>query len=225
MARSVAQIQPRGRLRLRRRLRSPHWRFVLCPSLSFTEKRLRLALYDEPRLCRRLPKPLWRALGGGAGAGGDGGVKVCAFDNRSTGRSSVPVDMSEYTTKIMAKDVIAVLNHLGWERAHVIGHSIGAMIACKLAAMVPNKVLSLGLLNVTSGGYECFPKLDRRTISIAIRFFRAKTPEQRAAVDLDTHCSKEYLEEYDGSSTRRGSTPPSMTLLLKYAMQGVWQRN
>ncbi|KAF8042850.1 hypothetical protein BT93_A1240 [Corymbia citriodora subsp. variegata] len=103
----------------------------------------------------------------------------------------------------MAKDAIALLDHLGWERAHVIGHSMGAMIACKLAAMVPNRVLSLGLLNVTGGGFECFPKIDRQTISIAIRFLRAKTPEQRAAVDLDTHYSKEYLEEYVGSSTRR----------------------
>ncbi|XP_056172942.1 uncharacterized protein LOC115668424 isoform X1 [Syzygium oleosum] len=93
-------------------------------------------------------------------------------------------------TKIMAKDAIAVLDHLGWKRAHVIGHSMRAMIACKLAAMVPNRVLSLGLLNVTGGGYECFPKIDRRTISIAIRVFRAKTLEQRAAVDLDTHYSK-----------------------------------
>ncbi|KAI6681500.1 hypothetical protein NL676_035381 [Syzygium grande] len=46
----------------------------------------------------------------------------------------------------------------GWETAHVIGHSMRAMIAWKLAAMVPNRVLSLGLLNVTGGGYECFPK-------------------------------------------------------------------
>ncbi|KAG5533891.1 hypothetical protein RHGRI_027926 [Rhododendron griersonianum] len=79
----------------------------------------------------------------------------------------------------------------------------GAMIACKLAALVPDRVLSLALLNVTGGGYECFPKLDRQTLSIAIRFWRAKTPEQRAAVDLDTHYSKEYLEEYVGPNTRR----------------------
>jgi hypothetical protein len=33
-------------------------------------------------------------------------------------------------------------------------------------------------------------QLDRQTLSIAIRFLKAKTPEQRAAVDLDTHYSK-----------------------------------
>lgn len=35
-----------------------------------------------------------------------------------------------------------------------------------------------------------YVQLDRQTISIAIRFLKAKTPEQRAAVDLDTHYSK-----------------------------------
>lgn len=33
-------------------------------------------------------------------------------------------------------------------------------------------------------------QLDRQTISVAIRFLKAKTPEQRAAVDLDTHYTK-----------------------------------
>ncbi|KAL9432815.1 hypothetical protein AB3S75_027767 [Citrus x aurantiifolia] len=134
---------------------------------------------------------------------GGGGIEVCAFDNRGMGRSSVPVKKNEYTTKIMAKDVIALMDHLGWKQAHVFGHSMGAMIACKLAAMVPERVLSLALLNVTGGGFQCCPKLDLQTLSIAIRFFRAKTPEKRAAVDLDTHYSQEYLEEHVGSSTRR----------------------
>lgn len=135
--------------------------------------------------------------------GGDGGIEVCAFDNRGMGRSSVPTRKSQYTTKIMAKDAIAVLDDLGWKKAHVFGHSMGAMISCKLAAMVPDRVLSLALLNVTGGGFQCLPKFDRQTLSIAIRFLRAKTPEQRAAVDLDTHYSKEYLEESVGSNTRR----------------------
>ncbi|KAK9103913.1 hypothetical protein Sjap_021167 [Stephania japonica] len=136
-------------------------------------------------------------------------IEACAFDNRGMGRSSVPTKTSEYTlvldfgTAIMAKDAIALMDHLGWRKAHVFGHSMGAMIACKLAAMAPDRILSLALLNVTGGGFECFPKLDRKTISIAIRFLKARTPEDRAAVDLDTHYTKEYLDEVVGSHTRR----------------------
>ncbi|KAI5657649.1 hypothetical protein M9H77_26442 [Catharanthus roseus] len=131
------------------------------------------------------------------------GIEVCALDNRGMGRSSVPTKKSAYTTTIMAKDAIAVMDHLGWSKAHIFGHSMGGMIACKLAAMVPDRVCSLALLNVTGGGYECFPKIDRQTLSVAIRFLKAKTPQQRAAVDLDTHYSQEYLEEYVGTKTRR----------------------
>ncbi|XP_059441470.1 uncharacterized protein LOC132183746 [Corylus avellana] len=143
-----------------------------------------------------------------------GGIEICAFDNRGMGRSTVPTKKSEYTTEIMAKDAIALLDHLGWKKAHVFGHSMGAMIACKLAAMVPERALSLALLNVTGGGFECFPKLDRQTLSVAIRFLRAKTPEQRAAVDLDTHYSREYLEEYVGPNTRR-------TILYQEYVKGI----
>nr|GEW79010.1 alpha/beta hydrolase fold-1 [Tanacetum cinerariifolium] len=131
------------------------------------------------------------------------GIQVCVFDNRGMGRSSIPKNKSDYTTKIMAADAISLMDHLGWNKAHVFGHSMGGMIACKLAATYPNRVLSLALLNVTGGGYECFPKIDGLTLSIAMRFLRAKTPEQRAAVDLDTHYSQEYLEEYVGLKTRR----------------------
>ncbi|XP_028789854.1 uncharacterized protein LOC114745852 [Neltuma alba] len=143
-----------------------------------------------------------------------GGIEVCAFDNRGMGRSSVPTKKSAYTTKIMANDAIALLDHLGWKKAHVFGHSMGAMIACKLAAMAPDRVLSLALLNVTGGGFECFPKLNRQTFSIAYRFLKAKTPELRAAVDLDTHYSKEYLEEYVGNEKRR-------TILYQQYVKGI----
>ncbi|KAJ0971750.1 hypothetical protein J5N97_019709 [Dioscorea zingiberensis] len=132
-----------------------------------------------------------------------GGIEVCCFDNRGMGCSSIPNKKSEYSTTIMAKDALALLNHLGWKKAHVFGHSMGGMIACKLAAIAPERLSSLALLNVTGGGFECFPKIDRQMMSLAFRFLKAKTPEQRAAVDLETHYTKEYLDEYVGSNTRR----------------------
>ncbi|CAI9274158.1 unnamed protein product [Lactuca saligna] len=135
--------------------------------------------------------------------GNGNGIEICVFDNRGMGRSSIPKNKSEYTTKIMAADAISVMEHLGWKKAHVFGHSMGGMIACKVAAVFPDRVLSLALLNVTGGGYECFPKFDRQTLSIAMRFLMAKTPEQRAAVDLDTHYTQEYLEQHIGVKTRR----------------------
>lgn len=43
-------------------------------------------------------------------------------------------------------------------------------------------------------------QFDRQTLSIALRFLRAKTPEQRAAVDLDTHYSQVKINILDHNS-------------------------
>ncbi|XP_015688961.1 putative aminoacrylate hydrolase RutD [Oryza brachyantha] len=141
--------------------------------------------------------------GDDAGGAADEGVEVCCFDNRGMGRSSVPPHKSHYTTVIMAKDALALMDHLGWRKAHLFGHSMGSMIASKLAAIAPERVASLALLNTTGGGYQCIPKIDWQTISLACRFLRARTPEQRAVVDLDVHYTREFLDEIVGSNTRR----------------------
>lgn len=130
-------------------------------------------------------------------------IQVCSLDNRGVGQSSVPKDKSYYTTTIMARDALALLDHLGWDKAHVCGHSMGAMIAFKLAAIAPNRILSLALLNTTGGGFQCLPKVDCTMLSIMLRFLKARTPEARADVDLDTHYTKEFLEAYVGSVKRR----------------------
>ena len=90
-----------------------------------------------------------------AGLGGDHlswGLQVPAFrarhrtiaiDNRGCGRSSSPDD--PYTTRLMAADTMGVLDHLGVERAHLVGVSLGGMIAQEIALAHPARVLSLQL--------------------------------------------------------------------------------
>lgn len=63
------------------------------------------------------------------------------------GRSS-PVP---YTLVDMAEDARALLDRLGIERAHVVGASMGGMIAQVLAGTHPGRVASLGLLMTSSG--------------------------------------------------------------------------
>ncbi|KAF6991454.1 hypothetical protein CFC21_008537 [Triticum aestivum] len=142
------------------------------------------------------------------------GIEVCCFDNRGVGRSTIPPHKSYYSTSIMARDALALMDHLGWKKAHVFGHSMGAMISCKLAALAPHRLSSLALLNVTGGGMECFPKVDAQMLSLAFRFLRARTPEQRALVDLETHYTKEYLDEEVESCTRRA-------ILYKEYVKGI----
>jgi pimeloyl-ACP methyl ester carboxylesterase len=70
--------------------------------------------------------------------------EICAFDNRGVRRSSVPP--GPYTTEEMARDAICLIDDLGWQRAHIVGVSMGGMISQKIAVQAPEKVISLTLI-------------------------------------------------------------------------------
>ncbi len=70
----------------------------------------------------------------------DAGFAVLRIDTRDTGRSGDGGD--HYTMSTLADDVIAVLDHAGVERAHVLGFSMGGIVATDLAARHPGRVRS-----------------------------------------------------------------------------------
>jgi pimeloyl-ACP methyl ester carboxylesterase len=93
------------------------------------------------------------------------GFHVIRFDNRDAGLStkvSAPVPnvmrlMAGLPTQVpyllsdMAADTFGLLDHLGIERAHVVGTSMGGMIAQQMAIEAPERVLSLASMMSTTG--------------------------------------------------------------------------
>jgi 3-oxoadipate enol-lactonase len=69
--------------------------------------------------------------------------RVCVFDNRGIGRSDKP--KGPYTIKALAEDALAVMDAAGFERAHVLGLSMGGMIAQELALRHPDRLATLTL--------------------------------------------------------------------------------
>jgi pimeloyl-ACP methyl ester carboxylesterase len=78
------------------------------------------------------------------------GFHVVRFDNRDAGRST-HLPGTRYTLGDMAGDAAGLLDHLGVPAAHVIGASMGGMIAQVLAVERPERVLSLASIMSTTG--------------------------------------------------------------------------
>ena len=111
--------------------------------------------------------------------------RTIVWDNRGTGRSETPE--GPYTTGEMASDLEAVLAAAGVERAHVVGASLGGMIAQQYA-LDHDRVRSLSLLCTSPGGDEAAP-----------------IPEETRARMLDVP------EEYDEAETIRYKMKPAFT--------------
>lgn len=78
--------------------------------------------------------------------------QTAVFDNRGLGLST-PC-RGPITIEAMARDARALMDHLGWTSAHVVGHSMGGIIAQQLALDVPDRVRSLSLLCTFARGKD-----------------------------------------------------------------------
>jgi 3-oxoadipate enol-lactonase len=83
-------------------------------------------------------------------AGLDDGLEVVAYDHRGVG-TSAPQDQP-FTIAELADDAAGLLDELGWERAHVLGISMGGMVAQELALRHPHRIRTLTLGCTYPGG-------------------------------------------------------------------------
>jgi pimeloyl-ACP methyl ester carboxylesterase len=67
--------------------------------------------------------------------------RVITFDNRGAGKSDKPP--GPYSTRMMADDTVKLMDVLGVEKAHIMGLSMGGMIAQELAINYPQRVMKL----------------------------------------------------------------------------------
>jgi pimeloyl-ACP methyl ester carboxylesterase len=110
------------------------------------------------------------------------GFQVARFDNRDSGESThldwagTPdrrrvgryPETAPYRLEEMADDAAAVLDALGWPSAHIVGHSMGGLIAQTLAIRHPDRVRSLTCISSTPS-----PDIGRARPLTLLRLLRA----------------------------------------------------
>ena len=115
------------------------------------------------------------------------------FDNRGIGKSlpcSGPI-----TIEAMAEDARALMDAVGWESAHVVGHSMGGVIAQQLALDCPKRVRSLSLL-CTFGRAKDAARLTPWVLWMTLRT-RIGTKRMRRSAFLEMLWPADVLKEAD----------------------------
>ena len=139
-----------------------------------------------------------------------GSFRIVVFDNRGTGRSAVPP--GPYTTAQMADDAAALLGFLGIGRAHVLGVSLGGMIAQEVALRHPDLVDGLVLGCTSPGGGLSVRPSPEALAAFALAKGDDREAELRRMVPFlytDT-CCRERPEEVEGFIRRMMENPPPL---------------
>jgi pimeloyl-ACP methyl ester carboxylesterase len=79
--------------------------------------------------------------------------QVVTIDNRGIGKSS-QISREPYTIKVMADDVIGLMDHLSIDKAHILGLSLGGMVAQEIAISYPHRVDKLILCSTFASREE-----------------------------------------------------------------------
>ena len=102
----------------------------------------------------------------------EAGHQVIAIDNRGHGQSQKLYDPANYSAALMADDGKRLLDHLGIEKADVMGYSMGARVAAFLTMAYPSRVrraifagLASRMITGVGGSEEIAAALEARTIA------------------------------------------------------------
>ncbi|UPG89154.1 alpha/beta fold hydrolase [Luteibacter aegosomaticola] len=106
------------------------------------------------------------------------GFRVIRFDNRDAGLSTHFTEADAYTLDDMVADTVGLMDALGISDAHVVGRSMGGMIAQLLACDHPDRVLSLTSI-MSSTGNAGLPKAAPDVMAMLM------TPRPHPAIDHD----------------------------------------
>ncbi|MFV2056178.1 MAG: alpha/beta fold hydrolase [Thiohalomonadales bacterium] len=133
----------------------------------------------------------------------EAGYRVIRYDHRGLGMSDWISDWqieTAYTLEDMASDVIAILDRLNIDKAHIVGFSLGGMVGQSLAINYPQRILSLA--SISSSAFLDDPALPDSSISLQINMLKLQLkyglfPSEENTTDMIVGIN--YLFKGDGA--------------------------
>jgi pimeloyl-ACP methyl ester carboxylesterase len=107
--------------------------------------------------------------------------RCVTFAARGYPPSDIPTDPKAYSQEIACGDVLAVMNALGIEKAHVVGHSMGAYTALHVGLDHPERCLSVAALGCGWGSNPAERDASARACEEIARMFQSEPMEVAAA--------------------------------------------
>jgi pimeloyl-ACP methyl ester carboxylesterase len=118
------------------------------------------------------------------------GFHVIAYDQRDSGESTRFADenhvhpfaalfraRSPYTAEDMTDDAVAVLDAVGWDSAHLFGHSMGGLLAQRIALRHPGRVRSVTVSGAMPSDATGLRQLRHIRLGFVLRMSRLRFPE------------------------------------------------
>ena len=141
--------------------------------------------------------------------------QVVAIDQRGYNQSDKPKGVEQYDMRLLVADVAAVIRHIGRERATIVGHDWGGVVAWQFAMNLPQMTENLIILNLPHpNGFlrELRSNKDQIANSEYARVFQTKspgdpdvffgqpmTPETLSSWVRDPSARKRYIEAFERS--------------------------
>ncbi|WP_206474077.1 alpha/beta fold hydrolase [Dietzia sp. KRD202] len=129
--------------------------------------------------------------------------RVLTFDNLGTGRTRAP--SCAYTVPMLADAATAVVRDAGESAAHVLGISMGGLVAQELALSYPELVRSLTLVSTHAGGPHM--RQDQATLDLLAQAASMSPEERTSALARLAFAETTPVERVEEDLARRADYP------------------
>jgi pimeloyl-ACP methyl ester carboxylesterase len=144
--------------------------------------------------------------------------RMLIFDLRGHGASEATADRSLYRIGHFADEVEAVIDEFGFERYHLLGHSMGGAIAQEIALRSPHRLLSLTLHDTT----DDFAAAAANAALKVWRDYRFKLAEEQG-MDAVSRLSSPFPPPPHMPAERLEETALRMARMSVHSFIGAWQ--